>query len=332
VQKANPADNTLHAFTWTPGPPIEEFARIFAADHFIMPQKELTAAGWQLEDQTTLRLLDKLRRAGQPLGEYVNGRFYYGIKTGYNEAFVVDRATRDRLIAEDPASAEILKPFLRGRDVKRWVVEFAEQYLIKIESSENKKHPWSDQPAGRAEEIFAKTYPAVYRRFQQHRAALINRQDQGKYFWELRSCKYWQEFEQPKIAYPDIAQSSEFAFDDKGYHLVNTLYLLPTNQKWLLALLNSNVVFWFYTKVSTQIRGGFVRFIAQYVSQIPIPAATVEQQAAIESLVAQILAAKQANPAANVAALEAEIDALVYRLYGLTEEEIAVVEGREKDL
>ncbi len=81
-----------------------------------MPQQALTAAGWQFADTTDLHLLDKIRKAGTPLGEYVNNRFYYGIKTGFNQAFVVDRATRDRLVAEHPSSAEVLKPFLRGRD------------------------------------------------------------------------------------------------------------------------------------------------------------------------------------------------------------------------
>ena len=117
-----------------------------------------------------------------PLGEYCKGRFYYGIKTGLNDAFVVDRATRDRLIAEHSSSAEVLKPFLRGRDVKRWQVEFAEQYLIKIESSENKTHPWSGKSAKDAEDLYAVTYPAIYAFHQQFRAGLIKRADQGNTF------------------------------------------------------------------------------------------------------------------------------------------------------
>ena len=100
-------------------------------------------------------MLEKLRKAGKPLGEYVDGKFYRGIITGLNEAFVVDRTTRDSLIAEHPSSAEVLKPLLRGKDVKRWEVNFAEQYLIKIESSENVIHPWSGKTAVEAEQIFA---------------------------------------------------------------------------------------------------------------------------------------------------------------------------------
>jgi hypothetical protein len=328
LTKTAPAAAQTRAFTWQPGPPIEEFDQIFATDSFLLPQTELTAAGWRLEDQTTLRLLDKLRQAGKPLGEYVNGRFYRGILTGLNEAFVVDRATRDRLIAEHPSSAKVLKPFLRGRDVKRWVVEFADQYLIKIESSENKKHPWSGKPADKAEEIFTKTYPAIYKWFQQHRAALINRQDQGNYFWELRSCKYWHEFEQPKILYPDIYEHQSFTIDIEGFYLGNTCYFIPTGEKWLCGLLNSKTVEWFYSQVSSKVRGGYMRAFSDYMKQIPIPEPPNPNP--IESLVSQILAAKAANPAANVSALEGEIDRLVYELYGLTAAEIALVEGKDR--
>ena len=98
-----------------------------------MPQNALTADGWRLASPTVLNLLEKLRNAGKPLGEYVQGRFYMGIKTGLNKAFVVDKEIRDKLVAEHPSSSEVLKPFLRGQDVKRWQVNFEEQYLITIE-------------------------------------------------------------------------------------------------------------------------------------------------------------------------------------------------------
>ena len=97
---------------------------------------------------------------------------------------------------------------------------------------------------------------------------------------------------------------------------------------WLLGLLNSKAVFWFYTRTSTQIRGGFVRFIAQYVSQIPIPTIKPAQKASISKLVNQILATKRTNPDADVSELENEIDQIVYSLYDLTPEEIAIVEKK----
>ena len=327
IFKTRTEGNHFRALNWEQGASIDEFGQIFRTKGFSMPQDALTADGWRLTSPVVLNLLEKLRSTGKPLSEYVKERFYRGILTGLNEAFVVDRATQDKLVTEHPSSAEVLKPFLRGRDVKRWQVDFAEQYLIIIESSANRTHPWSGQSDNEAEETFADTYPAIHAHLQTFRDRLIERYDQGKYFWELRACAYWGEFEKPKIVYPDIAQSAEFAFDDGGYFLGNTLYLLPTKEMWILGLLNSKAVFWFYTKTSTQIRGGFVRFIAQYVSQIPVPNIDPSQKILLKNLVNEILAAKHTDPDSDVAGLENEINRVVYSLYNLTLEEIAIVEG-----
>ena len=106
---------------------------------------------------------------------------------------------------------------------------------------------------------------------------------EGNYQWyEIQdNTAYYPEFEKPKIVYPDIAVSPQFAYDESGAYGGNTMYIVPTKEMWLLGLLNSKAVFWFYTKTSTQIRGGFVRFIAQYVSQIPIPSIKPEQKVLI---------------------------------------------------
>ena len=123
-------EGNFQALNWEMGQPISQFETVVQSQSFVMPQQALTAEGWQFTDTAALNLLEKLRKAGTPLGEYVNNRFYRGIVTGLNEAFVVDRATRDRLIAEHPSSAEVLKPFLRGRDVKRWRVDYQDLWLI----------------------------------------------------------------------------------------------------------------------------------------------------------------------------------------------------------
>ena len=314
--KTHAEGNHLRALNWEPGPSIDEFGTIFRTQGFTMPQKALTADGWRLASPAVLNLLETLRNAGTPLGEYVKGRFYYGIKTGLNEAFVVDRETRDKLIAEHPSSVEVLKPFLRGRDVKRWQIESSDLYLCYI--------GWG---------LPIKKYPAIYGHLKEFEERLKARPEvkQGRVPWYALSryaSDYWQEFEQPKIVYPDIAQGAEFSFDDDRYFLGNTSYLLPTKEMWLLGLLNSRAVFWFYTKISTQIRGGFVRFIAQYVSQIPIPNIKPAQQAFISKIVDQILAAKRTDPDADVSTLENEIDQMVYSLYNLTPDEIAIVEDK----
>ncbi|MEG4420787.1 TaqI-like C-terminal specificity domain-containing protein [Microcoleus sp. LAD1_D5] len=285
------AETQTQVLTWEQTQLLEEFPKIFKSQSFEMPQAALKPDGWRIESPSVLALLEKLRRAGTPLGEYVKGRFYYGIKTGFNEAFVVDRETRDWLIAEHPSSAEVLKPFLRGRDVKRWYVDFSEQYLIKIESSENKSHPWSNKTEKEAEKIFAKTYPAIYKRFsfKDFRDKLIARSDKGKFFWELRSCSYWQEFEQPKIIYPDIYEHQNFTIDRVGFYAGNTCYFIPTSELWICGLLNSLVIEWFYTMVSNSIRGGYLRAFSDYMKQIPIPTATEPEKKIIEILVDYVL-------------------------------------------
>lgn len=331
LKNSEPDENKVQVYTWLQDVPIEGFAATVRSRSQPLAQKELTSDGWRLESPAALRLLEKLRKAGTPLGEYVHGRFYYGIKTGLNEAFVVDRATRDRLIAEHSSSAEVLKPFLRGRDVKRWRVDFAEQYLIKIESSENKKHPWSGKPEKAAEKVFADTYPAIHHRIQAFRRQLIERDDQGSYFWELRSCKYWQEFEQPKIIIPAIAQRVDYALDNQGYYSNDKTSICvsaPRTAAYLLGLLNSALLWWIIERTAATRQGGFYEFKPMYVSLLPIPIAMDVKP--IDSLVRRILSTKATNPNADVADLERQIDQHVYWLYGLTAEEIAIVEADRK--
>jgi hypothetical protein len=318
-------------YTWETEMPFDRIAQIIPERGQRIRQDELKADGWRLESPAVLRLLEKLRLAGKPLGDYVNGRWYWGIKTGLNEAFVVDRDKRDRLISRHKSSAGVLKPILRGRDVKRWKTEFAEQYLIKIESSENKDHPWSGKSEKEADKIFAETYPAIQEWFEGFRSALKKRDDQGKYFWELRSCAYWQEFEQPKLVVPAISGTVNVALDDEGFVSNNkTSIFVCDDAAYVSAIVNSSVAFWFTRQVFATKQAGFFDFEPRYSSQWPIPAASHEKQKPVERLVDRILTAKAQDASADVSALEREIDELVYALYGLTPEEIKTVEGTAK--
>jgi type I restriction-modification system DNA methylase subunit len=327
LRNSPPSKHQTKIFTWNPSQPLEEFSTVVASNSSLIHQNQLTGNGWRLESNTTLRLLEKLNKVGKPLGEYVNGRFYRGIITGFNEAFIVDRTIRDRLISEHPSSANVLEPLLKGKDVKRWSINFAEQYLIKIESSENKNHPWSGKTVKEAETIFATSYPAIYKWFSGFRKELIERDDQGKYYWELRSCKYWQEFKQPKIAYPNICKRNEFAWDDKGYFTNQKAFIIPGASKYLLGILNSTVITWLFDKCLAKLQNGFYEPSAIFMKDFPIPLSNKPED--IEFIVNKILSAKGKDSKADVSKLERQIDVLVYQLYGLTPEEIAVVEGKE---
>jgi adenine-specific DNA-methyltransferase len=326
LTRREPSDGKVETLTWNPIWPLNEFEARVKSDLQHMPQCELKPDGWRLESPVKLRLLERLRKAGTPFGKYVQGRFYRGILTGLNEAFVVDRTTRDRLIAKHPSSKEVLKPFLRGRDVKRWRVEFADTYLIKIESSENKQHPWSDKPEKEAEKVFARTYPAIHSFFDDMRKLLIDRYDQGKYFWELRSCAYWLEFEQPKVIYPNICSRNEFAWDELSFYANQKTFIIPGVTHFLLGYLNSSVVMWLFTQLIPKLQNGFYEPGAKFLGMFPIPSATVTQQSDLRKRVTRILAAKKKDPAADVSTWEREVDEIVYKLYGLTRDEIAIVE------
>ncbi len=258
-----PTHHNFPVLSWHPSySKLEDFADSVEGQSVELAQDDLSAAVWSLGRATVRSLLAKLRRSGTPLGEYVQGRFYRGISTGLNAAFIVDGETRGRLVAEHPSSAELLKPFLRGRDVKRWRVESKDLWII---------FPY------RGRDITA--YPAIYQHLLGYKARLEQRA-LGSYAWyELQSHPAdTARFEQPKIIYPDIANSPAFAYDDRSYYPANTLYVLPTMALWLLGIVNSAVISWFFSQISTQIRGGYVRFIAQYVEQIPIPAAPADVQ------------------------------------------------------
>ncbi|HQL95602.1 MAG TPA: Eco57I restriction-modification methylase domain-containing protein, partial [Candidatus Hydrogenedentes bacterium] len=304
-----PGDETVLAYTWTPGAEIAEFPALFAAGAFPVPQAALDPRGWQLEPPAKRGLLERIRAAGTPLGEYVNGRFYRGILTGLNAAFVIDGPTRARLIAEDPKSEEIIKPFLRGRDVKRWRVQFADRYLIKIESSENVQHPWSGMGHQQAEKCFAKCFPAVYRWFGGYRDQMISRYDQGHYFWELRSCAYWAEFEGPKIFVPAMEGAVNYAPDLTGYYGNDKTNIIVTDE-WrpIMALLNSSVSWWITQQTFSTKQGGFYEFKPMYVSQIPIPPMTPVQKTMLDALIDVITATRDPR-------FERLSNALVYELF-----------------
>ena len=308
------ANATARAHTWQLETPLEDFAEVLGTRGVQISQSELKPDGWRLESPAVFRLLETLRKAGKPLGEYVNGKFYRGVVTGLNEAFVIDRVTRDFLVKEDKNSARILKPLLLGRHVRKWKAEFPDLYLCFI--------VW-DLPIEK--------YPAVLKHLKKFEEQLKARPEvrEGRFPWFALSrygSDFWQEFETAKIIYPDIYEHQSFAWDESKSFLGNTVYFIPTNEKWLNGLLNSNVVEWFYSRISNKVRGGYLRAFSPYMEQIPIPAVASEKQKPVEKLVERILAAKQKNPAADTTALEREIDQQVYALYGLTPEEIKIVE------
>lgn len=144
----------------------------------------------------------------------------------------------------------------------------------------------------------------------------------------LDNIAYWQEFETPKILYQEIATYQAFSWDDTGTYSNNKTFLIPDASYYLLAILNSKITWFFLDYTVGKMAGGTYAMQTPYVSQIPIAKSTEPHGTLLEQIVNQILTTKKSNPQADITALEAEIDRLVYQLYGLTEQEIKIVEGK----
>jgi adenine-specific DNA-methyltransferase len=326
--------DSIRALNWKPGPSIKEFADVMASGSFALCQSQLGESGWQLEPPEVLALLRKLQGTGRTLSEYVNGKFYYGIKTGCNEAFVVDRATRDRLIAEHPSSGKLLKPFLRGKDVKRWRTRPQDLWLIFV--------PWhcplEDEPGHSgvvpgAEKAFANQFPAIYKHLCKYKGKLASRNQAEtgiRYEWYcLQRCAatYADGFTATKIVYPDIYEHQSFALDTGGHFLANTCYFIPDGSPWLCGVLNSRCLEWFYRRSSSSVRGGYLRSFSTTMGKMPICEAGDKDRWILGDLVDR--ACKCEAGSSELHRVERELDEHVYRLYGLTQEEVSIIETGE---
>jgi type I restriction-modification system DNA methylase subunit len=265
--------------------PTSNFRATYRAKSGPYPQSALGAGSWELESPALRALRTKIHK-GKQIFKEVYGSPLYGIKTGLNAAFVIDTATKDRLCAEDPKSAELLKPFLEGKDLKRWRAEARGLWLLLIPKGWTKKH----FPAETEEQAwggFSSAYPAITNWLSPFSEKARKRTDQGDYWWELRACAYYEAFAKPKIMYQDISQSSPFHIDREGRFTANTGYFLSTNDSHLVGFLNSRL-FWFaYLSASAQIRGGFVRFFSIHVENMPVPHWETESKTKLDSLTDQ---------------------------------------------
>jgi len=310
-----------------------------------MLQEKLSNNGWTLGDDKVLSLKEKIEKVGKPLKEW-DVKIYFGIKTGYNDAFIIDTETRNRILAnckdeeERKRTEEIIKPVLRGRDIERYRYKWAGLWIIIIPAGWTNEHRGQEDP----EEFFKKTFPALYNHFMSFAnvkgkgKGLFDRDDQGDYWWELRPCDYYPEFEKEKIVWQRVTKQFSFCLVPAGLYILDSMaFLVGKNLKYILGILNSKLID-FYVKTYVHLYGdtGFL-LSNQYVERIPIPPITPQTQPLADQIVQkvqEILTLTQSpdfetsqEKQQKVKDLEREIDQLVYKLYGLTEEEIEIIES-----
>ncbi len=297
----------------------------------------LTKDAWFIGSSAEQKLKEKIERIGKPLKEW-DVNIYRGVLTGLNEAFIIDSKKREEILANCKDEAErmrteaIIKPILRGRDIKRYHYEWAGLWMIVIPAGWTNKVTQSSLIEKNAENEVIKLLPSLMKYLLPFKAKAQKRDDQGDYWWELRHCAYYPEFEKEKVVYSEIVRQPQFYYDTEKFYVEATSFLMTGEKmKYICGLLNSNPVTYFFKKWYAG--GGLgeegYRYKKAFLEKLHIPPITPSNQSIvqqIEAMVDKILYAKKENSKSDTSEWEREIDRLVYGLYELTEEEIKIIE------
>jgi len=270
-------------------------AQFVQEEGYGVPWEAFTADAWSLEPPAVKALMQKIRDRGVPLQEFTGVKPYYGIKTGLNEAFLIDDTTRNHLIQSDPNCAEIIKPYLRGQDIKRWSPQWSHLWIILLKSSANHQWSWSGRDLEEAEQTFAQTYPALYQHFLPLKDSLQKRQDQGRYWWELRACAYYCAFQAPKILYQEIQFHSAFSLSMEEKYTNNKGFILPTQDLYVLANLNSPLYWWYTWRYLPHMKDEALTPKEELMVNLPIGEPSPETRQITEETALNILRLSQSN-------------------------------------
>lgn len=291
---------------------VDDLSRQIIEDGYKVSRDRFASAPWQLEAPAVIALIAKINSSWPKLASLIGSAPLVGIKTGCNEAFLIDTATRNRLVESDPGCESLIRPYVRGEDVERWNINWDQVWMIALKSSTNERWPWAD--AGNdAEAIFARTFPSIYGRLLPFRSQLERRQDQGRYWWELRSCAYWAQFDKPKLTYQEIQYHCWFGLSTAGTCGNNKTYILPTEDLWILAVLNSPLMWWHNWRYLPHMKDEAMFPAAYLMEKLPIATPTAEQRTTAESAVRRLIAlttTRQASTRQTVDWLKVEFDVL----------------------
>ncbi len=295
-------------------------------------QNSLSKESFTFSDENTSALKAKIERIGTPLKEWYGLNIYRGILTGYNEAFIITTEKRNEILAnckdeaEKERTAKLIRKMLRGRDIKRYSYEWAGLWVIGTFPS--LKLDIEQYPA--LKQYLSQFLP----RIEQSGEKGCRKKTSNKWFETQDNIAYYEEFEKEKIVYPETTQGAYFVYDNKGIFLEKTaFFIVCENLKYLLGLLSSNLITYYYKNFSQGCKLGTkgYQYNKHALENLPIPKINSKNQNIVDeliNLVDEILKAKEQDKNANTQELENKINSLVYKLYNLTEEEIKIIEGK----
>ncbi len=336
IKQERPKESRFKYYEPTP----DDKSDLKSAPSLSMRQNALSTESFIFADATLLDLRDKMESVGTPLKDW-DIQINYGIKTGANEAFIIPTEKREEILnacktqEERKRTETLIKPILRGKDIKRYSYEWAGEWVINTHNGYTSNLKFKIPP------IDIEKYPALKSHLDSHWDTIATRSDQGDTPYHLRNCAYLEDFEKEKIVYGEIVQEPRFYLDngecELGYFYAEATSFILTGEhlRYLLGMLHSKLITFAF---KTFYAGGGLgesgyRYKKAFIERLPIPKITPQNQKLahkITDCAKQILEAKEKDPKANTQKLEKEIDALVYQLYNLTDEEIKIIEeGQE---
>ncbi|MDC0177600.1 BREX-1 system adenine-specific DNA-methyltransferase PglX [Polaribacter sp.] len=277
-------------------------------------QRFFDSRQWIFTSNKILELKEKIESKGKPLKSVKDLKINRGITTGANGIFIIDKNIGDAMININSKNSEILKPVLKGAEIKRYFTKDYSNYIILSKTN-----------------IDIEEYPEVYTYLEKHRAKLENVYEArkgSKKWYELRNCSYYDSFVQEKLIWTKLASINSFAISSKSeYSIDSTSFAIGSNLRYYSAILNSKLIF-FYFKLGSVVWGkDGIKWFGDYFDSLPIIVSSDGDILKVESIVNKVLSIREDNPKADTSILEEEIDQMVYKLYGLTSDEIKIVEN-----
>ncbi len=293
----------------------------------VFKTKEFDEEFWVVSSRKDLDLIKRLKGAYPELQQYLDTPAKYGIKPGLSKAFIISKETKDRIVAKGSSAEEVIVPFILGKDLRPYEQPQYSKYLILFKKGDTLKQMGKDQATEEEAWNFLRSrYPSVCDWLRKFKAEAAKRSDKGDYWWELRACTYYDQFAVPKIMYQTFQVKPNFIFDTEDSYCNNSMWIMSTEDKALLGLLNSHLGWWLISNYCSQIQSGY-QLIWDYFGRIPVALKKDgEAEKEIASLVDQVLASKEAGK--DTSELEWQIDSLLYEIYGLTNGEVRVVDPK----
>ncbi len=297
---------------------------IYINKEYYFKQSHISSDVWTFEKPEIYELKEKILKDNLLIKDIKEIKLFYGIKTGYNKAFIIDENIKESLIEQEKKDSKILKPVLRGKDIEKYKINYKNLYLICSKDGINVK----------------KEYPIIYTYLKQYKKNLVKRSDQGTHYTNLRTCKYYDEFMKPKLIWQRVCKKPNFVLDNKqNFYIIDSMVFLTLDDystyllEYLLMILNSNVIEWYLKRIGHKLgKSGFL-LSNQYMEQLPIPYTSLENQRYFKQEVLKLIELKKGDDNRNsklISECENNLNTKVYELFNLTSEEVNIIEKELK--